>query len=134
MKKIVLCMLMMGIAAGSVFALEPMQESAAFKKYQNRTANELSKLIYLLDRFNTAQTEIQIDGNVYTAEKAFPYGKGYLAKNYKKENAADWLREHCYRTKDANEIIYIRAEGDKFRPFRDVLIEELDRLNKFATV
>lgn len=115
---------------GSAFALEPLQESAAYKKYQNRTPTELSKLIFLLDRFNTTETEIQIDGNIYTSEKAFPFGKSYLAKNYKKEEAANWLREHCYRTKDSNKVIYLRAGDEKFRPFRDVMIEELDKLNQ----
>jgi len=130
MKKTILSFMVLAVLSASAFALEPIQESTAFKKYQNRTPTELSKLIYLLDRFNTVDTEIQIDGNIYTAEKAFPYGKSFLAKNYKKENAADWLREHCYRTKDENKVIYIRAYGEKFRPFRDVLIEELERLNQ----
>lgn len=130
MKKTIIVLFSLAVLSASAFALEPIQESAAFKKYQNRTPTELSKLIYLLDRFNTPETEIQIDGNIYTAEKAFPYGKSFLAKNYKKENAADWLREHCYRTKDENKIIYIRFHEEKFRPFRDVLIEELERLNQ----
>ncbi|HCM42662.1 MAG TPA: hypothetical protein DIS66_05060 [Candidatus Omnitrophica bacterium] len=130
MKKTIMMLFSFAVLSASAFALEPIQESAAFKKYQNRTPTELSKLIYLLDRFNTTDTEIQIDGNIYTAEKAFPYGKSFLAKNYKKENAADWLREHCYRTKDENKVIYIRFHEEKFRPFRDVLIEELERLNQ----
>lgn len=120
------------LAAAHVFALEPIPESAAFKKYQNRSPSELSKLIYLLDRFNTPETEIRIDGNIYSSEKAFPYGKGYLAKNYNKESAEDWLRKHCYRTKESNQVIYIRVGGSDFRPFRDVLIEELETMKAYT--
>lgn len=132
MKKIIVFSALIIGLAQTAWALEPIQDSEAFRKYQNRTPTELSKLIYLLDRFNTPETEIQIDGNVYASEKAFPYGKSYLAKSYKKEKAADWLREHCYRTQTNNQIIYIRVPGEDFRPFRDVLIEELERLEKLA--
>ncbi len=122
------CVVALCVAASTAWAMEPLQESAAYQKYQNRPANELSKLIFLLDRFNTENTEIRIDGNVYKAEKAFPYGKSYLAQNYKQEKAEDWLRKHCYRTKGDNQIIYIRTQGDDFKPFRDVLIDELSVL------
>lgn len=132
MRKILAAFSVMCLLASSAFAREPIQDSKAFKKYQNRSPSELSKLVFLLDRFNTPETEIQIEGNIYTSEEAFPFGKDYLKKNYSDEKAVDWLREHCYRTKGANEIIYVRLKGGEFRPFRDVMIEELENLNQIA--
>ncbi len=115
---------------GSVLAQEigSIQDSAAFKQYQVRPQTELSKLIYLLDRFNSPAVEIKVDGNIYTTDKAFPYSKGYLSKNYKKEKAEAWIRAHCYRSSEKNEVIYMREGAAEFRPVRDILIEELKRL------
>lgn len=120
-------MLLMGQIAWAQ-SLGPVQSSNAYKQYQNRSSSELSKLIFLLDRFNAPGVEMRIEGNVYTSDKAFPYSKGYLAKNYKKEKAEDWIRQHCYRSTGNNEIIYMRVDGGDFKPARDVLIEELKGL------
>ena len=120
------------IYASVVFAqgLGAFQDSNAFKQYETRPRTELSKLIYLLDRFNAPGVEIKIDGNVYSTDKAFPYSKGYLAKNYKKETAEAWIRTHCYRSMDGNKVIYMRVGGGDFRPLRDMLIEELKILKE----
>lgn len=119
-------MMLAQIAFGQ--GLADLRDSSAFRQYQTRPKTELSKLIYLLDRFNAPGIEIKIDGNIYTTDKAFPYSKGYLAKNYKKEKAEDWIRAHCYRSMEGNKIIYMRVDGSDFRPVRDMLIEELKRL------
>jgi|GEM_PF-1070263 len=133
MRRILFCILSGMIFLNSAFAasLGAFQDSAAFKQYQMRSKNDLSKLIYLLDRFNAPGVEIKLDGNIYTTDKAFPYSKGYLSKNYKKEKAEDWIRKHCYRSGDKNEVIYMRVEGSDFRPVRDILIEELKSLRTF---
>ncbi len=130
MKKFFLGMVLSIICAGVVFAqgLGDFQDSDAFKHYLNRPKTELSKLIYLLDRFNAPGIEIKLDGNIYTTDKAFPYSKGYLSKNYKKEPAEDWIRAHCYRSREKNEVLYMRVGDEGFRPVRDVLIEELKHL------
>ncbi len=130
MRKILFGILVMMVFAHVSFAgnLGAIQESAAFKQYQMRSKTDLSKLIYLLDRFNAPGVEIKLDGNIYSTDKAFPYSKGYLSKNYKKEKAEDWIRKHCYRSGEKNEVIYMRVGSGDFRPVRDVLIEELQNL------
>lgn len=132
MKKIVFGLVLSAICASAVFAqgLGEFKESNAFKQYETRPRSELSKLIYLLDRFNAPGVEIKIDGNIYSTDKAFPYSKGYLAKNYKKEKAEAWIRAHCYRSMEGNKIIYMRVDGGDFRPVRDMLIDELKSLKE----
>ena len=130
MKKTILSFMAMMVCATAVYAqgLGDFQGSGAYKNYLKRPKNELSKLIYLLDRFNAPSVEIKLDGNIYTTDKAFPYSKGYLSKNYKKEKAEDWIRAHCYRSREKNEVLYMRVGNESFEPVRDVLINELGQL------
>ncbi len=132
MKQLVLGLTAVMCCTGALWAqgLEDFQDSEAFKHYLKRPRTELSRLIYLLDRFNAPGIEIKLDGNIYTTDKAFPYSKGYLSKNYKKERAEDWIRAHCYRSREKNEILYMRVGEESFKPVRDVLIEELERLRR----
>ena len=130
MKKLILGWIFAITLCGAAEAqvLEAAEKSVAFKQYLIRPHTELSKLIYLLDRFNVPGVEMRVDGNVYSADKAFPYSKSYLAQNYKKEKAEVWIRAHCYRSRERNEIIYMRLDKENFKPARDILIEELSRL------
>ncbi len=113
--------------------LEPLTQSAAFKRYQARPASELSKLIYLLDRFNVPGIEIKIDGNIYPAEVAFPFAKFYLALNYRKERAEVWIQKHCYRSPFTNVIMLGRLPGEAFRPGRDMLFDGLKELRCYES-
>ncbi len=130
MRKIILNFLVLMICTTAIYAqgLGEFKTSDAYKSYLKRPKNELSKLIYLLDRFNAPGVEIKLDGNIYTTDKAFPYSKGYLSKNYKKEKAEDWIRAHCYRSREKNDVLYMRVGDEKFEPVRDVLIRELGQL------
>lgn len=130
-KQILILAVITAFAVPSAYAFGPAADSNAFKQYQKRPKNDLSKLIYLLDRYNAPGVQIRISGNLYDSAQAFPYSKGYLAKNYKTgENAEAWLRKHCYRSLSTNDIIYMRVDGGDFRPARDVLIDELKSIEK----
>lgn len=122
-------------AAPCVFAAfnVPMTESRAYQRYQQRNANELSRLIYLMDRFNFQGMEIKIDGAVYQAPSCLPYAKAYLALYYRGEKAEDWIQKHCYRSPFTNDVMLGRLPGEKFRPGRDLLLEELARLRAFES-
>lgn len=112
-----------------VFAeIPPIQDSRAFIRYKNRIKTDLSKLVYLMERFNLPGLEIKIDGNIYPASLAFPFARAYLAINYSKEKAEDWIQKHCYRSPFTNEVMLVRVDGGPYEVGRDFLLRELEAL------
>ena len=91
---------------------------------------ELSKLIYLLDRFNTPDIEIKVDGNTYRSEFAFPFAKAFLAVYYKKEKADTWIQKYCYRSPFSNEVMLGCMKDKECVPGRDLLLNELELLRQ----
>ena len=110
--------------------LSRIPQSRALEQYRNRPVNELSKLIYLIDRFSEANATILYDGHQYRAALIAPLARLYLLKNYHGETARDWVRKRCYRSWRAGELIWGRVVyGQEFRPAHDILFEELDALD-----
>jgi len=115
--------------AGS--ALEPLKTSAAFSQYQKRPKTELSRLIFLMDRFKGCPAEVIYNGSHYDSEFALKTAKSYMAKHYKKKQAADvWIRENAYRSDPGRQVILYKEPNGEPRPLRDVLLEELEELKK----
>ena len=117
-------------SATAFAALPPLLESRAFARYKTRIKTDLSKLIYLLDRFNDPQMEIKIDGNTYRSEMAFPFAKAFLAMNYRKEKAEVWIQKYCYRSPFSNQVMLGCLKDEKCMPGRDLLFNELQELRK----
>jgi len=112
-----------------VFAeIPPIQDSHAFIRYKNRIKTDLSKLVYLMERFNLPGLEIKVDGNIYPAALAFPFARAYLAFNYSQEKAEDWIQKHCYRSPFTNEMMLVRVDGGPYEVGRDFLLRELEAL------
>ena len=109
-------------------ALPPISESEAFQRYKKRIKTELSRLIYLLERFNSPEMEIKIDGNTYRSEQAFPFAKAFLAVYYRKEKAEVWIQKNCYRSPFTNKVMLGCLKGEKCVPGRDLLLNELKEL------
>lgn len=107
-----------------------IKDSPAFSKYKTRIKSELSKLIYLLDRFNSPEIEIKIDGNTYKSETAFPFAKAFLSVYYKKEKAEAWINKYCYRSPFTNQVMLACIKGQECIPGRDLLLNELKELRK----
>lgn len=110
--------------------LSRIPQSHALELYRNRPVNELSKLIYLIDRFSEANATILYDGHQYRAALIAPLARLYLMRNYRGESARDWVRKRCYRSWKSGELIWGRVlYGQNFRPAHDILFEELDALD-----
>lgn len=107
-----------------------VETSTAYERYLNRPRTELSRLIYLLDRFNFEGMEIRVDGTTYQAPMCVPFVKMYLGINYRKERAEVWIQKHVYRSPFTNEVMVGRLPGEDYRPGRDMLFEELAKLRK----
>lgn len=107
-----------------------LQQSEAYRQYAHRPRTELSKLVYLMDRFRSSDFVIFSDGMIYDADFALKFAKKYLSKNYNKERAEHWIKVHAYRTPGAGKIIDIQFSDGTRRPLRDVLLEELKVLER----
>lgn len=115
---------------GTAFAqsLGSIENSTAYNRYQSRAKTKLSELIYLMDRFNVPGVEVNLDGNIFPAEKAFPYLKINLNVSYEQETAEDWINRYCYRSDETNKVIYMRVNDGGFKPMRDIFLKELQNL------
>lgn len=110
--------------------IPPLRDSRAFKAYEKRPKTELSKLIYLIERFNIEGIEIKIDGNIYPARLAYAFARMYLGLNYSQEKAEAWIEKHCYRSPFTNEVMLVRVDGGEYGVGRDFLLRELEMLRQ----
>lgn len=110
--------------------LPPLKDSAAFREYRKRPPNDLSKLIYLIDRFKEANIEIVYDGLYFRPGFASNVAKWFLAKQYAGQTPEQWIRQWCDVTIPKGIPIYVKGSDGEFRPSRKVLMDELDSLEK----
>ncbi len=113
-------------------ALPSLEKSRAFIQYERRPQSELSKLIYLIDRYKDSELSIFYEGQLYDAATAAKYAKNYLRKNYKKGTAENWVSRHCYRSTGQGSVIYVHYPDGAKRIMKDVMLEELAFLAKVA--
>jgi len=113
----------------------PIEQSEAYTRFSKRTQSELSKLLYLIDRFQEADAKAVYNGNYYEAGESEVFARKYLKQNYDGENAKRWIKKHCYRSKKSNELLYFRYADGEMYLMRDALLDELGvlefRIGKF---
>ncbi len=105
-------------------------EQSAYEKFLKRSKSELSKLIYLIDKHRQEEFYVVHDGVEYESNWALMQARRYLAENYRKEDASEWIKAHAYRSMYGGHIIYWKTSKANVRPLRDVLLEDLEELNK----
>jgi hypothetical protein len=110
--------------------LPPIEESRAYQQYTLRPKTELSKLLYLMDRFRDSKFEVIFDGTIYKAPKAINLAKSYIAEHYDDEEAKQWVKQNAYRSITRGEVIYVKDPKGKRYQAKDVLLEELTLLEK----
>ncbi len=109
----------------------PIRESKAYQQYRLRPASDFSKLIYLIDRFSACMIEIVYDGHYFKAPFAARVARWFLATNYKKETTSkEWIMRWCNTTIPQGTPIYVKFPNGKFRLAREVLLEEIDELDR----
>ena len=116
--------------------LQPIEQSAAYKKLLLRPKTELSKLSFLIDRFKEMTLTVIYEGHEYDQDKAAQYAKKFLQQNYhtKGEGSAEkWVKEYCYRSEASKQVIIFRYPDKTEKPARDVMLVELEELNKTLT-
>jgi len=117
-------------ARAEISGLPPVRESEAFQQYKKRTPSELSRILYLIERFKGTTTEVLYDGTFYKSDVAVPIARWFLAVNYKKQTAEQWVKQYCTSTIFYGNPIRVKLPDSTFRTSRDLLLEELADLKK----
>lgn len=114
-------------SAPPVNSLLEIQESKAYRKFENRPPTDLSKILYLIERFEATDMEVNYSGHYYKAHAAALIARFFLATHYKKETVSAWVILWCHRSIDG-QLIYVRYPNGKFSLSRDILIREWKNL------
>ena len=109
--------------------LPELEESRAFQEYAVRPSSELSKLIYLIDRFKEAEVQIIYDGFHVTAPFAAGVAKWFLSRKYQGQAAERWILQWCDRTFGGN-VIWAKDVRGNYKASREILLTELERLHE----
>ncbi len=108
----------------------PLKDSPAFQQYLRRPKNDLSRLIYLLERFGQSDVEIIYEGFHLPAAKAAPIARWFLGRNYRHEPPSQWIYQWCNKTIPNGKLILVKFSDGTVRLGREVLFEELAALEK----
>lgn len=107
-----------------------IEDSPAFEQFLMRPKSELSKVLFLIERFGDQPVEIRYDHHYYTAEFSARVARWFLTRNYKKETAHQWIMKWCNRSVPGGNLIWVKLPSGKNRMAREVLLQELNDLEK----
>ncbi|PIW63311.1 MAG: hypothetical protein COW12_10895 [Candidatus Omnitrophica bacterium CG12_big_fil_rev_8_21_14_0_65_45_16] len=110
--------------------LAPMETSAAYQQFMRRPTTELSKLIYLIDRFRPAKLEILYGTQYYDTSFAAPFVRAFLATHYKNETAQYWVLHWCSTAIPFGNTIWVRFPNGENYEARKILLDELAALEE----
>jgi hypothetical protein len=110
-------------------SLAPIQESEAYKKFSRRPQSDMSKLIYLIDRFEPSGAVVEYDGFSFNAPIAALAARTFLARNYKNESVEQWIQKWC-TTSIGGQRIFARFPDGSYKQSRDILLEESEALDE----
>ncbi len=111
--------------------LPPLRESEAFKQYQKRHQSELSKLIYLIDRYKDTKVQVLYDGAYYDTDIAVRIVRWFLGQNYKNgQTSREWIERYATTTIMYGTPIFFKLPDGTLRLARDLFWEELQALEE----
>ena len=105
-----------------------IEHTKAFEQYRSRPENELSKMLYLIDRFGETDVEILYDGKTFKTGMVARMARWFIKTHYKNEAAQTWIQQWCYRTIPSGVVVWVKGKDGSYYPAREVLLEELFRL------
>ena len=107
-----------------------LRESKAYKTFAVRPLSDLSKILYLIDRFAEADIQILYENQSYTAPFATTVSRWFLARNYRKQTPEVWVKQWCSHSIFSNKLIYIKLNTGEFLLAKDVLLGEIEALEE----
>ncbi len=114
----------------AIINLPPLAESKAFEQYLKRPQNDLSKLLYLVDRFGNTNIEILYENTYYKALLVSRTVRFFLAIHYKGETAEHWIKQWCTTSIPSGKPVWAKFPDGSFKLARELFLEELDSLAK----
>ena len=125
------CQPVLGSAQSQAFdpLLNPLEQSKAYQVYKTRTHSELSKLIYLIDRFQTANMKIVYDGIEYQPGFVARMARWFLPSHYHGESAEKWIMVWCNKSYSFRQLIWVKDSKDNCKLAREILLDELKQLD-----
>ncbi len=106
----------------------PVEGTEAFRQYMMRPRSDYSTLLYLIDRMGVYDLDILYDGYHYKSKFIVPFGRWFLARNYKNQTMDEWIKQWCNRSLKRGELIWVDGPDKKLRLSRDILAAELKAL------
>lgn len=110
--------------------LPPIHESMAYRNFKRRRPSEISRLVYLIDRYKGADLRVIYDGAPYENEVAVRVARWFLPRYYNNEKAEAWIVRYCSTTFPLDNPIYFEFPDGRRKLAREMLLEELAALAK----
>ena len=108
--------------------ISPLEQSRAYQLFQTRQKNELSKLVFLIDRFKDSKIKIVYDGIEYSPPFVAKLARWFLPSHYHDENAEKWIMVWCNKSYSERKLIWVKDSKENVKLAREVLLEELKAL------
>ncbi|MDP3919821.1 MAG: hypothetical protein Q8R76_03330 [Candidatus Omnitrophota bacterium] len=117
-------------AQSDTFGLQPLKDSRAYEQYVKRGDADLSKLIYLIDRFEEGKFQILYDKLYYNPRIAATFARWFLKRRYKEQKPKEWVMQWCNASIFTGSLVWVKLPDGKFRLSRKVLFDELKALEE----
>ena len=111
-------------------ALSPLEDAKAYKMFLMRPYSELSKIVFLIDRFKESKVKVVYDDIYFDAAFAARVAKWFLSQHYRKENAREWIMLYCNQSLVDHKLIWVADEKGGFKLSREVLLSALQELEE----
>lgn len=109
--------------------LPELEGTHAYAQYRSRPENELSKMIYLIDRFSETDAEILYSGKTFKTGAVARIARWFVKTRYTQSDRAEsWINKWCHRTIPEGEMIWVRYQGGRYFSARDILLADLETL------
>ena len=110
--------------------LSPIEDTKAYKMFLMRPYSELSKIVFLIDRFKESKVKVVYDDIYFDAAFAARVAKWFLSQHYRKENAREWIMLYCNQSLVDHKLIWVADEKGGFKLSREVLLSALQELEE----
>ncbi len=112
------------------YVFPPVENSRAFQQYKTRPLTDLSRLIYLIDRFGELDISIRYDNYDYNSQFAARIARWFLSRRYHGESVDKWIMQWCNTSIGTGNLIWVKLPDGNFRLAREILFDEIQVLDK----
>lgn len=110
--------------------LPPIRESGAYQQFAKRTYSELSKLLYLIDRYKDTAILVIYDGAPYDTAICLRVVRWFLPRYYHNERAEEWVKRYCSTSILFGNPIFVKLPDGTRVLATNFLLEELRTLKE----